>query len=297
VSDAPHRSGFVALAGRPNVGKSTLVNRLVGEHVAAVSARPQTTRRRSLGVARGEDWQLVLVDLPGFQRPFDRLTERMQRSVDETLADVDAIVLMIDGPGGVGPGDRHIASRVYREGAPPVVVAINKVDRMKPAAIAEAIAATDALGESHSIHPVSARTGDGVDALLADLRELLPEGPAFFPPGVTSDQTEQHRIGEAVREAALRNTRDEVPHAVAVLVDDVEPARRGVSVVRATLVCETESQKRILVGAGGSMVKQIGSEARPQIEQIIGSKAFLELTVKVRPKWRRDESALDRMGI
>jgi GTPase len=297
VTDGEHRSGFIALAGRPNVGKSTLVNRLVGEHVAAVSSRPQTTRRRSLGVVAGDDWQLVLVDLPGFQRPFDRLTERMQRSVDETLADADAVVLMVDGPDGVGPGDRHIASRVFGEGAAPVLIAINKVDKMKPGAIAEATVAVDALGANHAIHPISARTGDGVDALLADLKALLPEGPAFFPPGVTSDQTDQHRIAEAVREAALHHTRDEVPHAVAVLVEDVEPARRGVSVVRATLVCETESQKRILVGSGGSMVKLIGSEARPQIEQIIGSKAFLELTVKVRPRWRRDETALDRMGI
>jgi len=297
VSEDEHRSGFVALAGRPNVGKSTLVNRLVGEHVAAVSARPQTTRRRSLGVVGGDDWQLVLIDLPGFQKPFDRLTERMQRSVDETLADADAVVLAIDGPDGVGPGDRHIASRVFKEGAPPVLVAVNKVDRMKPGPIAEAVVAADSLGDSHSIHPISAQTGDGVDALLDDLRQLLPEGPAFFPPGVTSDQSDQHRIAEAVREAALRNTRDEVPHAVAVLVEDVEPARKGVTMVRATLVCETESQKRILVGKGGAMIKRIGTEARPHIEQLVGSKAFVELTVKVRPRWRRDESALDRMGI
>jgi GTPase len=297
VTEGEHRSGFVALAGRPNVGKSTLVNRLVGEHVAAVSPRPQTTRRRSLGVVAGANWQLVLVDLPGFQKPFDRLTERMQRSVDETLADVDAVVLMIDGPDGVGPGDRHIASRVFKEGAPPALLAVNKVDRMKPGAIAEALVAADSLGESHSIHPISAQTGDGVDALLDDLEQLLPEGPAFFPPGVTSDQSDQHRIAEAVREAALRNTRDEVPHAVAVLVEDVEPARKGVTMVRATLVCETESQKRILVGKGGAMIKQIGTEARPHIEQLVGSKAFVELTVKVRPRWRRDESALDRMGI
>jgi GTPase len=297
VTAGRHRSGFVALAGRPNVGKSTLVNHLVGEHVAAVSSRPQTTRRRSLGVVRGDDWQLVLVDLPGFQRPFDRLTERMQRSVDETLADADAVVLMLDGREGVGPGDRHIASRIFAEGAPPVLVAVNKVDSMKPDAIAEALVAADALGDSRSIHPISARTGDGVDELLAGLTELLPEGPAFFPPGVTSDQADEARIAEAIREAALRNTRDEVPHAVAVLVEEMEAPRRGTSVVRATLVCETESQKRILVGRGGAMVKRIGTEARPLIEEIAGSKVFLELTVKVRPRWRRDESALDRMGI
>jgi GTP-binding protein Era len=297
VSAPEHRSGLVALAGRPNAGKSTLVNRLVGEHVAAVSRRPQTTRRRALGAVAGDGWQLVLVDLPGFQKPFDRLTERMQRSVDETLADADAVVLMLNGPEGVGPGDRHIAARAMREGAVPCLIAINKVDRMRPGAIAEVIVAADALGECHAIHPISALTGDGVEPLLADLVELLEQGPAYFPPGVTSDQTSEVRIGEAIREAALEATRDEVPHAVAVLVEEVTPARRGPIVVRAVLICETESQKGILVGKGGSMVKHIGSTARPLIETITGGPTYLELTVKVRPRWRRDDAALDRMGI
>ncbi|MDX6548727.1 MAG: GTPase [Gaiellales bacterium] len=297
MSASEHRSGLVALAGRPNAGKSTLVNRLVGEHVAAVSRRPQTTRRRALGAVAGDGWQLVLVDLPGFQKPFDRLTERMQRSVDETLADADAVVLMLNGPEGVGPGDRHIAARAMREGAVPCLIAINKVDRMRPGAIAEVIVAADALGECHAIHPISALTGDGVEPLLADLVELLEQGPAYFPPGVTSDQTSEVRIGEAIREAALEATRDEVPHAVAVLVEEVAPARRGPIVVRAVLICETESQKGILVGKGGSMVKHIGSTARPLIETITGGPTYLELTVKVRPRWRRDDAALDRMGI
>jgi GTP-binding protein Era len=297
VSSPEHRSGLVALAGRPNAGKSTLVNRLVGEHVAAVSRRPQTTRRRALGAVAGDGWQLVLVDLPGFQKPFDRLTERMQRSVDETLADADAVVLMLNGPEGVGPGDRHIAARAMREGAVPCLIAINKVDRMRPGAIAEVIIAADRLGECHAIHPISALTGDGVEPLLADLVGLLEQGPAYFPPGVTSDQTSEVRIGEAIREAALEATRDEVPHAVAVLVEEVTPARRGPIVVRAVLICETESQKGILVGKGGSMVKHIGSTARPLIETITGGPTYLELTVKVRPRWRRDDAALDRMGI
>jgi GTP-binding protein Era len=297
VSAPEHRSGLVALAGRPNAGKSTLVNRLVGEHVAAVSRRPQTTRRRALGAVAGDGWQLVLVDLPGFQKPFDRLTERMQRSVDETLADADAVVLMLNGPEGVGPGDRHIAARAMREGAVPCLIAINKVDRMRPGAIAEVIVAADRLGECHAIHPISALTGDGVEPLLADLVGLLEQGPAYFPPGVTSDQTAELRIGEAIREAALEATRDEVPHAVAVLVEEVTPARRGPIVVRAVLICETESQKGILVGKGGSMVKHIGSTARPLIETITGGPTYLELTVKVRPRWRRDDAALDRMGI
>jgi GTP-binding protein Era len=292
-----HRSGLVALAGRPNAGKSTLVNRLVGEHVAAVSRRPQTTRRRALGAVAGDGWQLVLVDLPGFQKPFDRLTERMQRSVDETLADADAVVLMLNGTEGVGRGDRHIASRAMRPGAVPCLIAINKVDRMRPAAIAETIVAADTLGECHAIHPISALTGDGDGPLLADLVALLPEGPAYFPAGVTSDQTAELRIGEAVREAALEATRDEVPHAVAVLIEEVTTSKRHPTVVRAVLICETESQKGILVGRGGSMVKKIGSDARPLIETITGGPTYLELTVKVRPRWRRDDTALDRMGI
>jgi GTP-binding protein Era len=298
VSRAPtHRSGLVALAGRPNAGKSTLVNRLVGEHVAAVSSRPQTTRRRALGAVSGAGWQMVLVDLPGVQKPFDRLTERMQRSVEETLADADAVVLMLNGPEGVGPGDRHIAAGVLRSQAPPCVIAINKIDRMKPAAIAETIAAAAQLGEFHAIHPISARTGDGVDALTQELAALMPEGPAYFPDGVTTDQTAESRIGEAIREAALEAMRQEIPHALAVLVEEVVPGRRGVIVARATIICESESQKRILVGSGGSMVKQIGSGARPLVEGIVGGHVFIELTVKVRPNWRRDEAELDRLGI
>jgi GTP-binding protein Era len=297
VTAPPHRSGLVALAGRPNAGKSTLVNRLVGEHVAAVSSRPQTTRRRALGAVSGEGWQMVLVDLPGVQMPFDRLTERMQRSVDDTLADADAVVLMLNGTEAVGPGDRHLAAGLLRAGAPPCLIAINKVDRMRPAAIAETITVAAALGDYHAIHPISARTGEGVDALTDDLVALLPEGPAYFPAGVTTDQTDEARIGEAIREVALEAMRQEIPHALAVLVDEVAPGRRGVMVVRATIICESQSQKRILVGSGGSMVRQIGTGARPLVERIVGGHAFLELTVKVRPNWRRDEAELDRLGI
>jgi GTP-binding protein Era len=287
----------VAIAGRPNAGKSTLVNRLVGEPVAAVSSRPQTTRRRVLGAVTGEGWQLVLVDLPGIQRPFDRLTERMARAVDETLADADAVVLMLNGPEGVGPGDRHIASRLLRDGAPPCVIVVNKVDRMRPADIAGVIASAAELGDFHAIHPISARTGDGVDALLEDLVGLLDEGPAYFPPGVTTDMSDELRIAEAVREVALQSLRDEVPHAIAVAVEEISRRRRATTVVRASLICETESQKRILVGAGGTMVKRIGTGARPGVERILGEPVFLELTVKVRPRWRRDEAELDRLGI
>ncbi|MGN6379799.1 MAG: GTPase Era [Gaiellales bacterium] len=294
--NAIHRSGFVALAGRPNVGKSTLVNRLVGEHVAAVSGTPQTTRRRALGVVTGAAHQLVLVDLPGFQKPFDRLTERMQRSVDEAIADVDAVVFMLNARERVGRGDRLIAERVLRPGGPPCVIAVNKVDAVAPAAIAETIAAVAELGEFHSLHPISALTGDGVGPLVDDLVSLLPEGPRYFPDEVTSDQTVEQRIAEAVREAALAHTREEVPHAVAVVVDELEPGRRTTH-VRARVICETESQKGILVGKHGSMVKQIGSDARPHVEAILGGPVMLDLVVRVRPHWRRDTGELDRLGV
>ncbi len=292
-----HRSGFVALAGRPNVGKSTLVNRLVGDHVAAVSRRPQTTRRRALGVVSGDDFQLVLADLPGFQKPFDRLTERMQRTVNETLEGADAVILMLNAVEGIGGGDRHIAERVLRPGPPPCVIVLNKVDRVKPVRIAQLTAEAALLGEFHSLHPISALTGEGVQALGRDLTELLVEGPSYFPPGATSDQTQDQRIAELVREAALDLTHDEVPHAIAVLIEEITRGTRGRTVVRASLVCETESQKGILIGKGGAMIKRIGSAARPAIQELVGGPAYLELTVKVRPRWRRDESALDRMGV
>jgi GTP-binding protein Era len=297
VSGPVRRSGMVALAGRPNVGKSTLVNRMVGEHVAAVSERPQTTRRRVLGAAQHDDAQVVLVDLPGFQRPFDRLTERMQRSVDETLQDVDAVMLVLDATDPIGPGDRHIAERVLGGEGPPAVIVLNKTDRLDAGRIASRIAAAAELGEFHSLHPVSALTGDGLEELLHDVASLMPEGPAYFPPGVVSDQTDEERIAELIREAALRLTRDEVPHSLAAMIEEVEPSEGGVDVVRATLICETESQKGILIGRHGSMIKRIGSDARPHIERILGGRSYLELRVKVRPRWRRDEAALDRLGV
>jgi GTP-binding protein Era len=290
------RSGLIALAGRPNVGKSTLVNRLVGDRVAAVSALPQTTRRRSLGAVTRRDAQLVLVDLPGFQTPFDRLTERMQRSVDEALADADGTLLVLDATEPIGGGDRFVAARVLGEPGRPCVIALNKVDRLRPPAIAAAIQAAARLGPFHALHPISALTGDGVEALLGDLLGLLDEGPAYFPPGATSDQTDEQRIAEAVREAALSLTRQEVPHAIGVLVDEIERTK-GHAVVRATLICETESQKGILIGKGGAMIKRIGVSSRPAVEHVLDGPVHLDLRVKVRRHWRRDESELDRLGV
>ena len=281
----------MAVAGRPNVGKSTLVNALCGGKVAIVSDKPQTTRRRIAGVANGPGHQLVLQDLPGFQRPRDPLTERMQRTVDESLADVDGILFVLAADEQIGGGDRFIAERVFG-GPAPVVVALNKVDRLKPDRIAARIAEAARLGDFHALHPVSGLTDDGVDALRAALVALLPEGPAYFPEGDVTDLPLEVRLAELVREAALALTREEVPHAVTAEVEELEERR-----VAVTLFVETASQKGILVGKGGRMIREIGLRARPEIERLLGRKVFLELTVKVRPRWRRDEAMLTRLGI
>jgi GTPase len=285
------RSGFVAVAGRPNVGKSTLVNALCGGKVAIVSDKPQTTRRRIFGIANGDDYQLVLADLPGFQRPRDALTERMQHTVDASFEDVEAVLFVLSARERIGAGDRYIASRVYSLGVP-VVIALNKVDRLKPGHIAEQMNAAAKLGDFHALHPVSAKTGDGIDALRDELVGLLPEGPLYFPPEQRTDLSVEAQIAELVREKALWLTRDEVPHAISVEVDEM-----GEKMVRALLLVETDSQKQILVGKGGSMVKEIGTRARPEIEALLGHPVFLELVVKVRPRWRRDEAQLDRLGV
>jgi GTP-binding protein Era len=284
-------SGFVAVAGRPNVGKSTLVNALCGRKVAIVSDKPQTTRRRIFGIANGDDYQLVLADLPGFQRPRDPLTEHMQRTVDSSFEEVDAVLFVVDARERIGAGDRFIAKRIFAL-AVPVVIAVNKVDRLKPGHIASQMQTAAALGDFHALHPVSAKTGDGVGELRGELVGLLPEGPLYFPPEQRTDLSVETQIAELVREQALRLTKEEVPHAVSVAVEEIEDR-----VVRASIFVETESQKQILVGKGGSMVRQIGTRARPEIEHLLGRKIFLELQVKVRPRWRRDEAMLERLGL
>jgi GTPase len=281
----------VAVAGRPNVGKSTLVNALCGGKVAIVSDKPQTTRRRIFGVANGEDWQLALADLPGFQRPRDALTEHMQRTVDASFEDVDGVLLVLDARERIGAGDRFIAKRVFDLGVP-VVIAVNKIDRLKPGHIAQQLENASKLGDFHAIHPVSARTGDGIDGLRDELVELLPEGPAYFPPEQRTDLSTEDQIAELVREKALALTRDEVPHAITVEIDEVTDR-----VVRAIVYVETDSQKQIVVGGGGRMIKEIGTRARPEIEALVGHRVFLELQVKVKPRWRRDERLLERLGI
>jgi GTPase len=285
------KSGFVAVAGRPNVGKSTLVNALCGEKIAIVSTVPNTTRRRIFGVAHGADYQLALVDLPGFQRPIDPLTERMQQTVDASFDDVDSVLLVVDARAHIGSGDRFVARRVFGLGTP-VVIALNKVDRLKPAHIATQMKAAAALGDFHALHPVSAKTKEGVGELRSDLVSLLPEGPAYFPEAQATDLALEERLAEIVREKALHLTREEVPHAITVEVDELEEGR-----VHAVIYVETESQKGIVVGKKGAMVREIGTRARPEVEALVGGRVFLELQVKVRPKWRRDPRMLERLGL
>ena len=285
------KSGFVSVAGRPNVGKSTLVNALSGGKVAIVSDKPQTTRRRIFGIANGDDHQLVLADLPGFQRPRDTLTEHMQRTVESSFEDVDAVLLVLSARERIGAGDRFVARRVFDLGVP-VVIALNKVDRLKAGHIATQMNTAARLGQFHAVHPVSAKTGDGVAALRDELVGLLPEGPLYFPQEQRTDLSVELQLAELVREKALWLTRDEVPHAISVEVEEIEE-----KVVRASILVETESQKQIVVGKGGALVRDIGTRARPEIEALLGHPVFLELKVKVRPRWRRDAATLERLGL
>ncbi|HWV86474.1 MAG TPA: GTPase Era, partial [Capillimicrobium sp.] len=258
MSEPATRSGFVALAGRPNVGKSTLVNAMVGRKVAIVSDKPQTTRRAIRGVATGDDWQLVLVDLPGVQRPRDALTERMQRRVERELDDCDAALMVVNGEEGIGPGDRFIAAAL-RNAKVPVVIAVNKLDRLDRPRTVLALQAAAELEVGDEVFPVSARTGTGVKPLLDHLVALLPEGPFFYEPGEGTDQPRDVLLAELIREQVLRRTFQEVPHAVEVVIEDLEWPRDDLALVRALIWVEAESQKGIVIGAGGRMIKAIGS--------------------------------------
>jgi GTP-binding protein Era len=298
------RSGFVAVAGRPNVGKSTLVNALVGAKVAVISDKPQTTRRAirgiTTGVHEGEAWQLVLVDLPGVQSPRDVLTERMQRQVERELAESDAALFVLNGAERSAGGDRFIAAALAKAKLP-VVVAVNKVDVLSRGQTAEALVQAAGLEEAgvdvREVVPVSALKGSGLEVLREVLAGLLPEGPFYFPADQRSDQPLEVVLAELVREQALKRTREEVPHSIEVKVEELERREDGLTVVRAVLWAETESQKAILIGRAGRMVRDIGTGARKEIERELATRVHLDLTVRVRRGWRGDEGLLDRLGI
>jgi GTPase len=298
--EAGTRSGFVGLAGRPNVGKSTLANVIVGAKVAIVSDRPQTTRRVSRGVATdlAAGWQMVLVDLPGVQRPRDVLTERMQRRVEQELDGADAVLLVVNAEQGLGPGDRFIAGHLLaaRPGVP-VLCAVNKIDRLRAPETAKALADAAELQVVDEVFPISAKRGTGIGPLVERLAELLPYGPLLYPPEERTDQPSQVHLAELIREQVLRRTREEIPHAVEVAIEEMSEREDGLIEIRAQIWAEAESQKSILIGKGGRMVREIGTAARKELERDLGARVFLELQVRVRERWRRDEGLLDRLGI
>lgn len=289
-------SGFVALAGRPNVGKSTLVNAIVGDKVAIVSDRPQTTRRAIRGVRSDGECQLVLVDLPGVQRPRDELTTRMAARVQQELTDADVALLVLNGEQGVGPGDRYIAATLAGADVP-VTIALNKIDRLSRGATATALEDAAALDVAEELFPISARTGSGVAALIEHLSACMPEGPFMFGEQTTSDQSEAVLLAELVREAVIKRTFQEIPHAVEVVVEEIEQPRPGLTRVRALIWVESASQKGILIGARGHMIKAIGSAARRELQRVLGEQVHLDLSVRIRRDWRGDEGLLDRLGI
>jgi GTP-binding protein Era len=298
-SGEPTRAGFVALAGRPNVGKSTLTNVIVGSKVAIVSDRPQTTRRAIRGVATGPYWQLVLVDLPGVQRPRDALTERMASSVERELAEADAVLFVLNGDERIGAGDRRIGAQLS-EVKVPVTVAVNKVDRMNRERQAQALLDAAAIAPPDAeVFPISARTGAGVGALVGHLAAQLPESPFLYEVGQHSDLARGELFAELIREQVLRRTFQELPHAVGVVVEEIEADERNAELTRvgALVWVETESQKAIVVGHGGRMIKAIGTAARRELEREMGGRVHLALSVRVRRHWRADDSLLDRLGI
>jgi GTP-binding protein Era len=296
------RAGFVGLAGRPNAGKSTLTNAIVGAKVAIVADRPQTTRRAIRGIATDVEGgtQLILVDLPGVQRPRDALTERMQNRVERELADADTVLFVINGEEGVGAGDRFIANTLLRvsDGArPPVICAVNKIDRLGKGQTAAVLSAAAELEAVDEVFPLSAKKGTGLEPLVERLAELMPEGPFLYPPEEHTDQPSEVMLAELIREQVLKRTRDEIPHAVEVTVTEIAPRDDGLVTVRAEVWAESDSQRSILIGRGGKMVHDIGKAARAELERELGARVFLDLQVKARGRWRRDDGLLDRLGI
>lgn len=291
-----YRSGFIAVVGRPNVGKSTLVNYLARQKIAIVSEKPQTTRHQIRCIVTRADAQMILIDTPGFHKPRSLLGEHLNRTVRSALSDSDAIFFMVDAQAGIGRGDEYLARELSRIKTP-VVLLLNKVDAASPQQLKEQLEKAQELGDFQALVPVSALRGTGVDEVLEEAVKLLPEGPLYYPEGEVTDQPESVIVSEFVRERVLELTREEVPHSVAVEVEEISP-RQGKDLldVQATVYVERESQKAILIGKDGRMLKTIGTRARRDIERLLGSHINLQLWVKVKKDWTRDEAALKRMG-
>ncbi len=294
-----HRSGFIAVVGRPNVGKSTLVNRLVGEKVSITSPRPQTTRSPIRGVRNGKNYQAIFVDTPGSQKPRDTLRARMQEQVVDSLSGSDLVLFLLDAPQaaeGIGTGDRYVSGLVANSGTP-AMACLNKVDLLKkPSQALPAIQGISELGGWREIFQISASDGTNVDALMDAVVRMLPPGPKYFPEGTVTDYPESLILAEYIREKALNALREEVPHAVMVEVDEVE-RKENVTVVYAIIHVERGTQRMIVLGKGGKTIKKIGTEARRDVERLLGTKIYLDLKVKVSPGWRSDKKFLERLGL
>ena len=289
------RSGFVCFVGRPNAGKSTLTNALVGSKIVITSDKPQTTRHAVRGILTRDDAQLILVDTPGLHRPRTLLGERLNDIVRATLADVDVIGFCVPADQRIGPGDRYIAGELAGVRAP-VVAIVTKIDAVSKQRVAEQLVAVSQLGQFADIVPVSAARDEQVDVLANVLVGHLPEGPQLYPDDVLTDNDVETRIAELVREAALDGVRDELPHSIAVTVDELTRRESGLREVFATIHLERDSQKGIIIGPGGARLKKIGTTARPAIEAVLGEKVHLALHVAVERDWQRDPKKLDRLG-
>jgi GTP-binding protein Era len=289
------RSGLVAVVGRPNVGKSTLVNAAVGQKVSIVADKPQTTRGRIRGVLTTDDYQLVFTDTPGFHKPRTLLGERLNRMVADSTEGVDAVVLVVDASAGVGRGDAFVADHRVAPVPGFKVCAVNQVDRLTREALVPKLEAAAALSRFDHVVPVSAKKGTGVDELVRLLAEAMPEGPRYFEPGKVTDQPLEQRVAEIVREKALALTREEIPHSIAVQVESLD-REDGLTRIEAVVLVERPSQKGIVIGRGGSMLKEVGTRARRELELLLGTRVFLDLRVKVQREWQRDAAALSRLG-
>ncbi len=290
------RSGFVAVVGRPNVGKSTLVNGLIGDKVAITSDKPQTTRSAIRGILNADEAQVVFVDTPGYHKPKTLLGSKLNEVVRAAWGDVDLALFVVDGKSGVGRGDAKVAADLA-EADRPVICVVNKTDVMKPHEIARALAAAAELGDFDEFVPLSARTGDGLPLLRDLVLERIPEGPMYYPPDTTSDQPPPLFVAELVREKLLARTHEEVPHSIACVTEDFEERDDGLLEIRATIFVERDSQKGIVIGKGGQTIKAAGTEAREEIELLFGRKVFLDLRVKVEPDWQRHVQSLQRLGL
>jgi GTP-binding protein Era len=297
TNEESFRAGYVALVGRPNVGKSTLMNALLGQKVAAVSPRPQTTRQRQLGILTTDEAQIVFMDTPGIHKPVHKLGEFMNQVAEDTLKDADLILWLVEANNNPTPEDTRIADKLREmKDLPPLVLAVNKLDLTGGYDLSERLDKIQRLYPQGKLMQFSASTGAGLDQLLAEILKNLPEGEPFFDPDQVTDYYERDIAAELIREAALLNLREEIPHGVAVRIDDFEEREDGSAYIHATLFVERESHKGIVIGKGGEMMKKIGSSARKEIEDMSGRKAFLDLRVKVNQNWRNKPDALRWLG-